>query len=261
MATFSMASAHPSPDWLKGLFLPAFLIAVWWSLTTLNLVNQNFIVSPKAVIDAAVLMHEDGILWPNLQASLVRLALGGLVGSVAGISFGLLLSFSKIVDRLTSPAFGAFKQISVFAWIPLISLTFGLGEPAKIFFIALVAFFPAVVNTYEGIKSVPKGFIEVGKVYQFSLWLSIRRILLPAAAPSILMGVELAAIYAWLGTIGSEYLLSGTGGIGAMMSSAQQLFMMDQIFVGIFISGGIGFLLTALMHSLRTRILHWQKKP
>jgi sulfonate transport system permease protein len=260
MAYHSTTHSFNMPNWFRGLYVPAFLLAAWWAASSLHLVNENFIVSPKAVFDAAILMHQDGILWSNLAASLSRLAAGGVIGAAVGVLFGLAVGFSRLLDRLASPLFNAFKQISEFAWIPLISLAFGLGEPAKIFFIALVAFFPSAVNTYQGIKSVPIHFLEVGKVYQFSTWLSIRRILLPAAAPSILMGLELSAIYAWLATIGSEYLLSSVGGIGAMMNSAQQMFMMDQIFVGIFISGLIGFLVTAFMQTLRTRILHWQKK-
>lgn len=260
MAYYSTTHSVTLPNWFKGLYIPLLLIAAWWSSTSLHLVNENFIVSPKAVFDAAILMHQDGILWSNLTASLSRLAVGGMIGALIGVIFGLSVGFSKLLDRLVSPIFNAFKQISEFAWIPLISLAFGLGEPAKVFFIALVAFFPSAVNTYQGIKNVPVGFLEVGKIYQFNIWLLIRRILLPAAAPSILMGLELSAIYAWLATIGSEYLLSGIGGIGAMMSSAQQMFMMDQVFVGIFISGLIGFLVTAFMQTLRNRILHWQRK-
>lgn len=248
------------PDWLKGLLLPGILIAFWWSSTAMNWVNQNFIASPSAVIDAFIAMHREGLLWTNLMLSLSRLLWGGLAGALTGIGFGLLLGLSSRLDRLTTPTFSALRQISVFAWIPLISLGFGLGEAAKIFFVALVAFFPAAVNTYEGVKSVPAGFLEVGKIYRFNAGLLIRRILLPSAAPSILMGLELSAIYAWLATIGSEYLLSGTGGIGAMMSSAQQMFMMDQVFVGILISGIIGFGVTSAMHSLRSHLLGWQKK-
>lgn len=244
---------------LKGFVLPIVLLLVWWYLTVNELVNINFWVPPAAVIEAARAMLDEGVLWDNLSASLLRLAGGFACGAAAGLVLGLLLGLSCWADRLITPSFSAFRQISVFAWIPLISLSFGLGEPAKIFFVALVAFLPSVINTYEGIKSVPLNFIEVGRVYQFNPGLTLRRIILPAAAPSILMGLELSAIYAWLATIGSEYLMTGNGGIGAMMSAAQQNFMMDQIFVGIFVSGVVGFSVTAGLDGFRRHILRWQK--
>lgn len=252
--TFGSVTAY-----LKGWWLPLSLLVIWWQLTANQLVNLNFWVPPEAVLQAAEQLWEDGLLWDHLTASVWRMAGGFAYGALAGLSLGLLLGLSNWADRLLTPTFSAFRQISVFAWIPLISLSFGLGEASKIFFIALVAFLPVVVNTYEGIKSVPVNLLEVGRVYQFNPGLTIRRIVLPAAAPSILMGLELSGIYAWLATIGAEYLLTSNGGIGAMMSSAQQTFMMDQVFVGIILSGLVGFSVTAGLDGLRRYVLRWKK--
>lgn len=145
--TFGSVTAY-----LKGWWLPLSLLVIWWQLTANQLVNLNFWVPPAAVLQAAEQLWEDGLLWGHLTASVWRMAGGFAYGALAGLSLGLLLGLSNWADRLLTPTFSAFRQISVFAWIPLISLSFGLGEASKIFFIALVAFLPVVVNTYEGIK-------------------------------------------------------------------------------------------------------------
>jgi sulfonate transport system permease protein len=105
-----------------------------------------------------------------------------------------------------------FKQISLFAWIPLISVWFGLGDVAKVVFLSLAALVPVVVNTCDGLRNVPPSLLEVARVYRFTRWQTIVGVMLPAALPSIFTGIYLALVYSWLATIGAEYLLvSGRG--------------------------------------------------
>src|SRR5690606_9904934 len=99
-----------------------------------------------------------GELWLALSSSLGRMAKGFAIGAGCGLLFGGALGLLRLFDKMVGPTFHTLKQISLFAWIPLISVWFGMGEQGKVVFLALSAFFPVVLNTYEGVRSVSKEF-------------------------------------------------------------------------------------------------------
>ena len=244
---------------LRGFVIPVLIVVFWEGFSRVHWINPALLSSPSAIAKAFGVYLGNGELWQNLSASLTRMMLGWLSGITFGLLLGAVIGLSKIGERLFGPIFNAFRQIAPFAWIPLISLWFGLGEGAKVAFIAVVALYPVVVNTFEGVRSVPKELLEVGRVFNFNIGQKLRRIVIPSATPSILNGLELAFLYSWLATIGAEYLLNSTGGLGALMDSAQERLEMDVVFLGVITSGVVGYSISALTRATRTRLLGWRK--
>jgi sulfonate transport system permease protein len=246
------------PPWLRGWIVPLALVAIWDVLTRFKLVNTLLLARPGAVIHR---LNEQlhggdlfGQLWASLQRDLTGFALGSLVGILVGSAMGL----SRRADRLVGPTFHAAKQVAVFAWIPLISVWFGSGESAKVVFIALSAFYPVVVNTFEGIRSVGREHVEVAKVFRFTHLQIFRKVVLPGALPSIFAGLHLALVYSWLGTLGAEYLLAPGLGIGNLMIDGREQFLMDKVLLGVIIAGAIGFSLNAIATRLESSLTRWR---
>jgi len=150
------------------------------------------------------------------------------------------------------------KQISLFAWIPLLSVWFGLGDAAKVAFLSLAAFFPVVLNTFEGIRSVPAELLEVARVLRFTRRQWLTKVVLPSATPSIFTGIHLALIYAWLATLGGEYLLVSGKGIGNTMIDGREHFQMDLVIFGVVVVGLVGFALNWIATRLERRLLAWR---
>lgn len=246
------------PRPLRGWVLPAALLAAWWLATRWGWTTSPLLVPPEKVWATAVEQVTSGKLAAALGASLRRDLIGFAIGSSAGLLFGALLGASRLADRLLGPSFHTLKQISLFAWIPLLSVWFGLGDAAKIAFLSLAAFFPVVLNTYEGIRAVPPDLLEVADVLRFSRRQRWRRVILPAAAPSIFTGIHLGLIYAWLATLGAEYLLVSGEGIGNTMIDGREHFWMDLVLFGVIVVGTVGFLLNALAARLEARVLAWR---
>lgn len=246
------------PRLRRGLVLPVLLFVAWLVVCRYELANTRILVPPLAVWGAARALHESGELWGHLRASLVRDLLGLALGIVAGGAVGGLLAVSRTADKLFSPSFHAAKQVALFAWIPLMSVWLGVGEQAKVAFIALSAFYPVVVNTYEGVRSVGVEHIEVARVLRFSRWQTLRKVILPSAAPSLFAGVHQGLIYAWLGTLGAEYLLEPAPGIGSLMVDGRERFAMDVVLVGLIVSGLVGFGLNAVAKAAEDRLLRWR---
>lgn len=246
------------PRPLRGWVLPVLLLALWWAALRWQWTTSPLLVSPLQVWDKAVALGGSGELWRALGASLRRDLLGLLIGAGAGLLFGGWLGLSRWSERLLGPSFHTLKQISLFAWLPLISLWFGLGDPAKVAFIALASFFPVVLNTFEGIRSTPSELVEVARVLRFSRLQLLTRVVLPAAAPSIFIGLHLGLIYAWMATLGAEYLMVAGPGIGGLLVDGRDHFWMDQVLFGVIVVGAVGIVLNALAALVERRVLAWR---
>ncbi len=121
------------------------------------------------------------------------------------------------------------RQVALFAWIPLLTAWFGNGNTAEVILISLAAFFPAALNTEAGCRNAPNALREVGRVLEFGPREIVRRIIIPAAMPSIAAGLQIALTSAWIGTIGAEYLIDQGNGLGVFLSSARMDNRMDVV--------------------------------
>src|SRR4051794_36515909 len=170
---------------LRGVALPLLLLALWEGASKGGLVDSR-ILPPLEVVGATFAREvASGDLLTNLGASLARDLAGFATGATAGLAVGALLGLSRLADRLLGPSFDGLKQIATFAWIPLISMWFGIGETSKVVFVAVAAFAPVVVNTCEGVRGASEQLVEVGTALRFTRLQLLTRIFLPSALPSI----------------------------------------------------------------------------
>lgn len=249
---------RPSRKTLRGLVLPLLILVAWEASSHLHWVDPRFL--PPLEDIARTGWHEiwTGSLFLHLGASLARNLSGFAIGSTLGIVFGLVLGLSSLANRLAGPTFHTAKQIAVLAWIPIISVWFGFAETAKVVFVAVAAFVPVALNTIEGAASAPKALVEVSTVLTFTRWQSIRRVYLPAALPSILTGIHLGLIYAWLATVAAEYFMTVGPGIGGLIIAGRERFQMDLVMLGVVILGSVGFLLNAIATRIEAHLLRWR---
>jgi sulfonate transport system permease protein len=243
---------------LRGWVLPVFLVVTWWAAVRFGWSSSPLLIAPEKVWQTAVEEFASGKLVAALSASLRRDLAGFAIGGSAGLLFGALLGTSKLAEKLLGPSFHTLKQISLFAWIPLLSVWFGLGDAAKVAFLSLAAFFPVVLNTFEGVRSVPADLLEVARVLRFSRAQTWRKVILPAASPSIFAGIHLGLIYAWLATLGGEYLLVSGQGIGNTMVDGREHFRMDLVLFGVIVVGLVGFTLNWAASRIEARALAWR---
>ncbi|MGL4274964.1 MAG: ABC transporter permease, partial [Pseudomonas paracarnis] len=221
------------------------LLALWQAATQQGWVDPNILVSPWAVLQTILTGVLDGSLTTALGKSLGR-ALGGLLlGGSLGFAVGLWLGLSRHSERLLGPTLSALRQIAIFAWVPLLTAWFGLGELAKWVFIALAAFFPLFIATQRSVLNLSPQLREAAQV-------------LPGAASGIFAGLRLSLIYAWMGTLGAEYFMPSNGGIGSLMIGAQQLLRMDLIMSGMLLVGLTGATLNLFGQRLETRATRWR---
>ncbi len=231
----------------SGVTLPISILLVWTIATRFGWSDQRLWSSPALVVQSGLAAAHDGSLIAALKASLARDLTGFAIGALAGVSLGVALALMPLVDILLAPTLNAARQVALFAWVPFLSLWLGNGEEGRVAFIALAAFFPVLLNTHLGTRRVEARYIEVARVLGLKSHRLILKIILPWAMPSLMTGLRLGLIYAWLATIGAEYLFSSTTGIGSLMMDARELFRMDQVILGMGVVGAVGFSLNALL--------------
>lgn len=258
MSEQALANSAGGRDW-RGLALPLAFIALWWAATTFGWVNTRLIVAPFKVLETGWSNLRQPEFYSGLGASLWRDVAGFTLGSLAGIAFGTLLGVSRRTERLIGPSFNAARQISLFAWLPLITTWLGTGDQAKIMFIAFSAFYPVVLGTFEGVRGVTRAQLEVARVYAFSRAQLLWRLILPAAAPQIMTGIELGLVYAWLATIGAEYLLPNfSEGLGTVVMRGRAAFNVELIIFGMLAIGAIGLIFNKIAARIEARLLRWR---
>lgn len=239
--------------------LPGVFVLFWALAHRAGWVDTRLIPSPLGVAETAWRsIFAEGFL-PGLGESLYRDLAGFAIGSLLGVATGVALGLSRWLDAAVNPTLNAFKQISLFAWLPLITSWFGYDDGAKILFIAASAFYPVAVNTFEGVRGVTRQHLEVARVFRFNGRQLIFRVLLPAAAPRILVGLQMGLVFAWLATIGSEFLLANWGnGLGNIIIQGRQALDVGLVIWGLIIVGIAGSFLNRLAQRAENRLLKWR---
>ena len=211
--------------------LPAVLILVWAGVAATGAVNPHLLVPPLTALTTLAHTVAGADYWLTVGSSVARLAAGFALGATAGVAVGVIVGRQRAFDRVVAPTLNATRQVALFAWIPFLTAWFGDGEVAKIGLIAAATFFPVALNTENGCRHVPAALLEVGRVLEFDRRAVLRNIVLPAASPSIVTGLQVGLTTAWIGTIGAEYLIDQGRGIGVALAGARIDNRMDLVLV------------------------------
>lgn len=238
--------------------LPISIVALWHGLTRGNLVDVNLLPTPATVLATLRAGLLDGTLLDAMLHTLGRAFAGLLIGGVFGLAFGLWLGLSRSSGQLLGPTFSTLRQVAVFAWVPLITAWFGIGEAAKIAFVSLAAFFPIFVAAHHGVMNRSPQLDEAARVLRLNTRLRLRVLILPGAASALFAGLHLGLTFSWLGAIGSEFFMRSGAGIGGLMINAQQLARMDVVISCMVLVGLAGAVLRMLGEQVEARATRWR---
>jgi sulfonate transport system permease protein len=241
-----------------GAVLPLAILGLWELASHLRWVKPVFLPTPEKTLVAFVTMLTKQDFLLDFLASIEIVLQGFIYGACLGIVLGAAAGLSRTVQRILGPTLDSIRQIPAIAWLPLIVLWLGIGPLAKVVIITKVVFFPVFLNTLQGIRGVPKDYIDLAQVLTLQRWQFIRRITIPAATPSILVGVRYGAGLAWAMVVVAEGL-SGMQGIGYLIFRAQALLLTDQLLVCMVIIGLVGFIIDRGVLLVERHLLRWKQ--
>jgi NitT/TauT family transport system permease protein len=239
-----------------GIRLAALAIALTlWQIVGLN-TDPVLFTTPTKVFLAAIDMVWSGELWQALWPSLIVLCIGLSLAIVFGIAVGLLLARYHILDVAVTVYITFLYSIPSVALVPLIVLWAGYETTAKVIILFLFAFFPMVINTYQGVKAVDPKLLEVGRAFRCSerqLW---GNIVLPASLPFIVTGIRLAVGRGMIGMVLAD-LYTAISGIGYLIVRTAGVLEVDRMFVPIVTLGLLGVTLTAILRAVEKHVAPW----
>jgi len=224
-----------------------------WQLASAS-ANPKLFPPPSQVLTSFWDLARSGTLGTAVGASLRRVLLGWLLGSVIAIPLGILAGTSRAARAIIDPFIHFFRFVPALALISLFILWFGVGESSKINLVAYAAGFIITVTTASGAASVPADKVNAARCLGATRLQVLRRVVIPSTVPSIFTGMRLALANAFLVIVAAEALATQSG-IGYLIWNARNFFRTDQIFVGIICFGLLGFLGDRLWKLLGTRVL------
>jgi sulfonate transport system permease protein len=242
-------------QWLSWV-VPAAVLVLWELAARMGLIEPQVLPAPSRVVDTAINLARNGDLFVHLGVSLLRAAVGFVIGGTIALALGILVGFSPLAQALFDRTIQMIRAVPFLAMLPLVIVWFGVGEVAKIFLVALAVLFPIYINTVLGIRQIDPKLMELAKVIGLNWRAVVRRIILPGAMPSILTGVRYALAHAWLALVIAETLAT-TKGIGFLAMDAREFLNTNVILLTIVIYAVIGVLADAFVRALESRYLSW----
>lgn len=252
---------------LRALLLPFLAVIAWQLISTSGIVSNAFLPTPHQALSGFRYWAFEpqnsfsplqGTWVSDIGLSAMRVAIGYAIGVVSGVSLGVLIGWYPLARDLADPSVQALRPIPMTAWLPFATLVFGISESAAVFLIGMGTFFPIVINTTLGVKQTPEVLVRAALMLGTTRRRVLRRVVLPAALPSILAGLRLGLGIAWVLVIVAE-MLSVKGGLGFAIWSAYSFDRMDVIVCGIISLGLCGWISDRILVMLGTRVLRWQK--
>ena len=219
-------------------------------------IDPVLFTTPTKIAKAFWGMLQSGELWKYLAPSLLVLLYGLTIAVIAGIIIGLLLARFRTADLAFDMYITFLYSTPSVALVPLIVLWAGYDTMAKTVILFLFAFFPMVINTYQGVKNVDPNLLEVGKAFRCSEAQMWRHIIVPASLPFIVTGLRLAVGRGLIGMVIAD-LYMAVSGIGYLINKAATTYKVDNMFVPIVTLGILGVTLTAIMRMLEKRVAPW----
>jgi ABC-type nitrate/sulfonate/bicarbonate transport system permease component len=236
-------------DALYLCLLPVTLLVLWWILCAMRLVNAYLVPSPQKVFSAWLDLLRSGELGRHIGISLYRIFVGYGISVCLALPLALIFHYGSRLRQLFHGILEFFRSVPPLAMIPLLILWLGIGEASKLAVIVLATFFPVFLNALGGFDSMDGRWLELSRSLELGFFRHLRWILVPAALPQIVTGFRLGFGYAWRALLGAE-LFASAAGLGYLISDAQEMARIDQVFAGILMIGFLGLLFDVLFRAL-----------
>jgi sulfonate transport system permease protein len=255
--------ASPSNRWTRlarpalGLVLPVGLAIMWEFVVRIGWSNGRLMPPPSVVFNQFAELARTGELQRHVTATLLRVAAGFGLGTIAGTLLGAAAGYWSLIRRLIDPTLQGLRAVPSIAWIPLFILWLGIFETSKVALIAAGVFFPIYLGVMGAVLSVDRKIVEVGRAFRLSGFAMVRRILLPAVLPSYVISLRSGLGLGWMFVIAAEFM-GASEGLGYLLVDGQQLGKPAEIVAAILAFAVLGKLTDWLVAIVAAPFLRWE---
>ena len=239
--------------WGFGLVV---LLLLLWEVSARTWVSSPNWPPVSQVIAAGQDAFFTGELPRVFLSSLGRMVAGFAAGALLGVVVGLFMGRSRWVNAALDTLVELVRPIPIPAIVPPLILLLGIDTTMKVFIVAFATFFPVLVNTIAGVRSVEKTALDVARTFQVPASRTLLRVVLPASMPYILVGLRTSLALALIVTVIAE-MIAGSEGIGYYLMTMQFAMRAGEMYAAILLLAIVGYLLNLAMLGAEKRVLHW----
>jgi ABC-type nitrate/sulfonate/bicarbonate transport system permease component len=248
----------------KRLVPPVAVLVLWQAGSTAGLIPGFKLPSPLQVMGGLTDLVLQGMppghrLHVHVLYSLERVLWGYGLAVLVAVPLGVLMGWSRRVRDGVEPLVEILRPIPPLAWIPIAILWFGIGIRSAAFIIFLGAFFPVLLNTVSGVRSIDPLLIEAARMLNAGRRFIFLKVLLPGAVPSILTGMRIGIGIGWMSVVAAEFTGVRQGyGLGYMIMTARDIQRPDEILAGMLVIGLIGLGIDGCLRLAERRLVRWR---
>lgn len=265
-AALDEAGGPPAPrklalGWVatrRGLVSIAVGLALWEGAVWLFDINPLLLSPPSLIARRFWQLMTSGELFSHVSVSAVQFALGYVGCALFAIPLGLALGLSERLRHALDPWVSALYATPSISLAPLFIIWLGFGISSKAFIVALVAFFPILINSTAGVDNIPNEYKEVAGAFGANAWERFSKLFFPASLPFIFAGLRLAVGRGLVGLVVGD-LFGARAGLGYLILKASQTFNTADLFVGTIVLALSGVALTALLRRLELAMSPWRR--
>ena len=240
--------------------LPILIFIILWQLiSTSGLVNITLFPPPTKVFLAFIELWGSGQLILDVKSSILRLLSGLSLGSLFGISIGLLTGRIRLIDKSFSPLLNFLRSLAPVAIIPIIIVWLGIGEKAKIFSISFGVFFPVWINAHIGASNISIHYLRAAETLTKSIFKRLFKVILPASLPFIFAGIRTGIAIAFIMVFVSE-LAGASVGIGYSIAISHLNYRIDKMIAGLILLGFLGAITDYIFVKVTMWLFPWIKE-
>ena len=243
-----------SRKYLSAIALTVALLVAWELIVRLGHVPEYLLPAPTQIL--ADLKTDWVILWPAMLVTLREVLIGFVIATVAGVGLAVVLHLYGPLRRAVYPILIGSQTIPIVVLAPILVILFGYGILPKLVIVALICFFPIVVNGIDGLRAVDDDFIRMMYTLDATRWGIFRRVEFPGALPSFFSGMRIAATFAAIGAVFGEWSGSNAG-LGYVMLEATPNLLTARIFAAILMLTVISLVLFGLVSLLERIAVPW----
>jgi ABC-type nitrate/sulfonate/bicarbonate transport system permease component len=250
----------------KYFILPVVLVILWQFLG-MGLPEKSRVPIPSKVLISAKMLVLSGDLGKSMQESLSRVTIGFLIAASLALLFGLLTGYFPSIGHYLEPIVEIFRPVAPIALLPLAILWFGTGTLTSIFIVAWAAFFPAFINTVYAVRGIDLRIIQAAQTMGISKPRILSSVIIPAAMPSIFVGLRLGLGFSWMSIIAAEMAVGAKGGSGSTGGIGNMMFVftayhieLNSIVVCMISVGIVALLIDRSLRWMQRKIMPWAKE-
>jgi ABC-type nitrate/sulfonate/bicarbonate transport system permease component len=237
-------------------FRTMLVFALVWAGISWLTAKPVLLPSPLAVVEAIVDLAKDLERFEHAAISVGRMVVSIALASALAMPLGLMMGLHPRFERIVDPTLELLRPISGIAWIPLALFIFGIGNALPVFIMTYAAFFPILVGTIAGVRTVDRRLIDAARTMGVPRGAIVRRVVIPAALPSLLVALRLGIALSWTAVV-AAVLIGAPSGLGYAVEWYRELLATPQVMSFIAMIGVIGYLCDAGVRWLNAKLTPW----